>query len=509
MSEGFTGSEADDLLRPVKQWQARQESRDLSKVTIRGLVSKAQSGFWMGGVPPHGYDLRYESDRGEFLFALRFMQDGSKAQLDQSGQVMRRLERGERVNVSKRDRAKLIPSEADRVAAVRRIFQLYVEEDMGLSTVAQTLNREGVPTPRGPQWAPIYCGQWRDSTVRAILVNPIYPGDMVWNRRTDAKFHRIGGGRAVQRTEAYGARLVPNEQADWIVNRSVHPALVSRQLFEKAQAIREGRPSSRSQAGRRRRPVGGWKGARSRFILSGLMRCACCGSRYQGLTRTKGRCRRDGTEVQTRYYACGGYISKGRAVCQVNGVGQEALEQVVRERVLEYYQQYKGMEGSKRLARAVTDHLCAQTDDLSAARARLKQKQEKVQATIARVLDNVTSSTRDLVEERLGDLRRERGELTRRAEQLQCLAAEQLQCQEVIGELERYIHDLDYVLRCGVPDEQRQALRRCLRQITVDKPAGVATLELHPLPTNLLGSLEPAVVQIQLPTLANGVRKDL
>ena len=39
-TEGFDGGEADDLLRPVKQWQARQESRDLSKVTIRGLVSK-------------------------------------------------------------------------------------------------------------------------------------------------------------------------------------------------------------------------------------------------------------------------------------------------------------------------------------------------------------------------------------------------------------------------------------------------------------------------------------
>jgi len=32
----------DDLLRPVKQWQARQELKDLSKVAIRGLLSKGQ-----------------------------------------------------------------------------------------------------------------------------------------------------------------------------------------------------------------------------------------------------------------------------------------------------------------------------------------------------------------------------------------------------------------------------------------------------------------------------------
>ncbi|MHC4094288.1 MAG: recombinase family protein, partial [Planctomycetota bacterium] len=42
VSENFNGDATDDLLRPVKQWQARQESKDLSKVTIRGLLSKIQ-----------------------------------------------------------------------------------------------------------------------------------------------------------------------------------------------------------------------------------------------------------------------------------------------------------------------------------------------------------------------------------------------------------------------------------------------------------------------------------
>ncbi|MCH9035540.1 MAG: recombinase family protein, partial [Planctomycetes bacterium] len=42
VSENFNGDATDDLLRPVKQWQARQESKDLSKVTIRGLLSKME-----------------------------------------------------------------------------------------------------------------------------------------------------------------------------------------------------------------------------------------------------------------------------------------------------------------------------------------------------------------------------------------------------------------------------------------------------------------------------------
>ena len=78
VTENFNGDTTDDLLRPVKQWQARQESKDLSKVTIRGLLSKVEGGSWMGGTPPYGYDLRYENAAGQFLFIVRFMPDGSK-----------------------------------------------------------------------------------------------------------------------------------------------------------------------------------------------------------------------------------------------------------------------------------------------------------------------------------------------------------------------------------------------------------------------------------------------
>ncbi|MCH8966024.1 MAG: recombinase family protein [Planctomycetes bacterium] len=96
VSENFNGDATDDLLRPVKQWQARQESKDLSKVTIRGLLSKiaTKGGWWMGGVPPHGYDLRYETSTGDSLCIVRYMQDGSKQILDASGQQTRTLARG-------------------------------------------------------------------------------------------------------------------------------------------------------------------------------------------------------------------------------------------------------------------------------------------------------------------------------------------------------------------------------------------------------------------------------
>jgi DNA invertase Pin-like site-specific DNA recombinase len=104
VTENFTGDRTDDLLRPVKQWQAREESKDLSKVTIRGLLSKSQTGAWMGGVPPLGYDLRYESESGGFITHVRHMPDRSKQLFDGQWNRQRSLGRGESLAVSRKDR---------------------------------------------------------------------------------------------------------------------------------------------------------------------------------------------------------------------------------------------------------------------------------------------------------------------------------------------------------------------------------------------------------------------
>ena len=139
VSENFNGDSTDDLLRPVKQWQARQESKDLSKVTIRGLLSKVEGGWWMGGTPPYGYDLRYETAEGRFLFILRFMPDGSKQLLDEKENLIRTLARGESLNISKRDQAKLTLSDPQRVKVAKQIFQMYAEQGKGYRSLGMHL----------------------------------------------------------------------------------------------------------------------------------------------------------------------------------------------------------------------------------------------------------------------------------------------------------------------------------------------------------------------------------
>ncbi len=489
VAEGFAApgvsSETDDLLRPVKQWQARQESKDLSKVTIRGLLTRSEEGCWMGGVPPHGYDLRYEDAAGKCLFILRHMPDGSKQMFDEQGVLTRTLARGESLSISKRDRARLVLGEPSRVECVRRIFRMYTEEGRGLTTISGTLNRDGVPTPRGAAWSRIYCGQWADSTVRAILVNPVYCGDMVWNRRTDGRFHSIVQGRAVERRSVHGARLVPNDEADWITVREAHPAIVSRSVWELARAIREGKPSSELQSGQPRAlrvAVGGWNGARSRFILSGLMTCACCGSTYQGVSRSKGRPKKDGTTIKTYSYGCGGYIAKGTSVCQFHPVDQVLFERAVGEAVLSYYARYEGNEGHALLLRTAREHLGIESRDLAAAIERVRGERTELDGRIANLLDHISATTRDLVEVRLAELRPQREQLLAREGELERLAQEQLEVQDIAHEVARFVAGLSFTLQRGEAEEKKIALRRCIDRIHVDKPKGAAVIRLRRLP---------------------------
>ncbi|MCI0350415.1 MAG: recombinase family protein [Acidobacteriales bacterium] len=463
-SENFSGDYTDDLLRPVKQWQARQESKDLSKVTIRGLMSKQPSGAWLGGVPPHGYDLRYENDRGEFLFTLRHMSDGTKQMMDEKGKVFRTLIRGESLNICKRDRAKLILGDPDRVGVVRKIFKMYTQEGKGLTAVSDWLNRNKVPTPRGPAWSHIYCGQWADSTVRAILVNPIYAGDMVWNRRTDARFHKISNGHAVERKQVHGARLEPNGKADWMIVPDAHPALIPRRTFEQAQRIREGKPTSEKQRGKER-VVGGWNGARSRFVLSGLIRCGLCGHRYQGLTRTKPKARKDGTHCKNHYYACGGYISRGNSVCQYRPLRKDDIEHAVINAVLDFYKRYDGADGETLLFEMVQKHLGVEAQDLASARKRVVHDRKRIESSIANVLDNITTNNRDLAERRLSELRRERDELQVRADELERLRVQQHEVQSLVHEVRRFLNSLEFTLKHGLPEERKIALRQCVQEV--------------------------------------------
>lgn len=489
VTENFNGDYTDDLLRPVKQWQARQESKDLSKVTIRGLLSKADTGSWLGGVPPYGYDLLYKSCDNEFLHILRFMPDGTKQILDKKHKLVRTLDRGQRLSISKKDHATLIYGSKDRVKIAKRIFKMYAEVGKGFKAIAHTLNDEGIETPRGPKWARIYSGKWMPSTIRSIIVNPIYAGDMVWNRRTDARFHRISNGQAVDRQQVHGHRLVPNDKSDWIVVRDAHPAIINRRLFQLAKDRLDNNISSLEQRGmdpRLKTHGKTWNGKRSRFILSGLLKCSICGSRYQGVTTRKGKAKNDGTKTVTYSYGCGGYIAKGKSICQMNSIPQEELENKVINAVLEFYQPYLEPDGREKLADLIKKQTRFEKQNITEARQRAKAEQERITRIIDNLLDNITPTNREHVDKRLNELNKQRQQLETRLEELKRLNMSQDEIKALVAEAMQFISGLKFTLTQGLPQEKLATLRQCIEKININKPRNDIKIQIREVPTGNL-----------------------
>lgn len=61
--------------------------------------------------------------------------------------------------------------EPKEAAVVRRIFEAYLG-GMGSYTIAQSLQKEGIPTSRKSNG-------WQEGTVKEILKNPVYEGDLL------------------------------------------------------------------------------------------------------------------------------------------------------------------------------------------------------------------------------------------------------------------------------------------------------------------------------------------
>ncbi len=182
------------------------------------------------------------------------------------------------------------------------------------------------------------------------------------------------------------------------------------------------------------------------------------------------------------YYGCGGYIAKGRSVCEFGAIKQDVFEQLVIDAVLEFYRRYESEEGRKQLTNLIQDQLGSEAGEISSSRERLLEEKGRIEQSIRNLLDNITSGTRDLVEQRLAELREERDTRSMHLDELECLAAEEREVQTTVQESLRFLNDLKFTLLEGVPEAQRTALRKCVSEMEVDRGSKRVTLFIHPAP---------------------------
>ena len=212
--------------------------KDLALKTHRGLEGRVRAGRSGGGLS-YGYDVVRETD-----------------------------------SVGNPVRGKRIINEGE-AKIVRSIFQDFAR-GISPTSIAKSLNFEGIPGPRGNVWGPstIY-GNWRRGT--GILNNDLYVGRLVWNRQHFVKDPETGRRQA---------RL--NPESKWIIEEVPELRIVPQDLWdavkERQKDVRRVVTADRSRAirsERARRPI---------YLFSGLLRCGQCGGSYSMVSGTKYGC---------------------------------------------------------------------------------------------------------------------------------------------------------------------------------------------------------------------------
>ena len=164
-------------MAPFKSVINDMYSRDNSKKIKMALRTKQEDGKWVGGCPPFGY-MKDENDRNHLII------------------------------------------NKEEVVIVKKIFSLFLKGH-SINYIANYLSKQNIPTPsiiRGKKSKYSSFGIWSPITIKNILTNELYTGNMVQNRRKKVNY-KI-------------KKIIKNDRSSWIVVNNTHEAIVSEKEFD-------------------------------------------------------------------------------------------------------------------------------------------------------------------------------------------------------------------------------------------------------------------------------------
>lgn len=173
-----------------------------------------------------------------------------------------------------------------------------------MSKIKDVLNLEGIPCPQrymqekfGKKGDSRGLKYWSMQSVKWILKNPIYTGDLVQQRVTTVSYKNH--------------KRIYRDESDFLVIKNTHEPIIDRETFERIQEMLR----SVSQ---------GRKTKRSGFVhaLSGLMFCEDCGGKMRmsrSVTNGKVYCS----------FECGDHNRLGKAYCFSHHINAKDIEEVI------------------------------------------------------------------------------------------------------------------------------------------------------------------------------------
>jgi DNA invertase Pin-like site-specific DNA recombinase len=377
------------MIYSIQQEAKHQFLRDLARNSLRGLIKRAKTGVWVAGRPPFGFNL------------------------------------GEDEHLALGDPLK--------VAAVREAFRLRLLR-LGYRAIARALNSQEMVSPSG--------GKWSHDAVRIVLGREAYCGVSTFGGRRQGKYFTMSDGQILC--------VRPGEKLNEIAIRvdDAHPAIIDRQTWAEAQAVKVGVPRPHCRRGGPGAP------------LAGLLYCKRCGHVMyaQSLQRKGGQ--------KNPRYVCSTY-HKGRG-CGYCVVPQDAVLAAVANAIRQDV-----LQGSpERLEEVITAAINKQSNhalaelDKRASRKKIAALDKQIEQATDRLI-SVDSSLVPDVEKRLLALKRDRATLAEGLKR-QPPAQPDVDPKEVAQELWR----LGDALERSDPAEVRQFLSRIVSRIELEFQPG-------------------------------------
>ncbi|RSD20627.1 recombinase family protein [Mesobacillus subterraneus] len=256
IEDGYDSKDKDDeMIFTIIAAVNQKLSEQLSISSRRGIRESAKKGNFVGSRAPFGY------------------------------KKVNKIEGG-----NERKTLAISPNEAE---VVHKIFDQYVNHNMGEKQIVNYLNEEEIPSPKG--------GVWGITTIQRILQNEAYIGLNVFGKYTVKKVYEdLNDMQKRKKT------LVQKDKGIWERNvEKKWEAIIKEETFLEAQKIRLER--------------GGGKrgGARNVQVnpFSGIIKCEHCGSNF--VSMKSGKVGKEGQEY--RYLICSSRRRMGVKGCK-NGL---------------------------------------------------------------------------------------------------------------------------------------------------------------------------------------------
>lgn len=280
----------------------------------------------------------------------------------------------------KRGEIVVVPGEAE---VVRRVFREFLAGS-SLRAIAVRLNAEGIPGPKG--------GGWSAPTISRMLANEMYVGTLTFGVVT-----------RMPKDRPAGVPLIVKNDEPLAVKESALPAIISREDFALAQAVRRERPTPTKGQNQ-----GMGRAMASSYLLSGLLECGLCGGNMRA---------RPPYDRSHALYFCLTRFHQGSAACDSSHIRQDALDALVASELKRRY----GMADQR--AEYIKEYVASLHADVQATEEALRKVQEQLgglDAEEAHVRKHFRQQTISVDEYRqmMEELRTEGSELRSREEAL-------------------------------------------------------------------------------------------